>query len=187
MYSFSSSLMNLQVGSHYNFIETNRKLSFDRLLAYGKRLDIASGTAVRFEPGDCKTVTLVPISGARVVRGGNSIVNGPLKTHLLTPSVGIQAVENELASLRDDLVRRGFAHVPEPDAWTVSTEDTKVKRETYVGMFGPTVGDRVRLADTALWVEVEKDFVSELCCLVRYVAYGVIEDGIWRRSEVWGR
>ena len=62
----------IQVGSHYHFVETNRALAFDRKAAYGKRLDIPAGTAVRFEPGETKTVTLVTIGGRRVVRGGNN-------------------------------------------------------------------------------------------------------------------
>ena len=66
----------IQVGSHYHFLETNRALAFDRTLAYGHRLDIPAGTAVRFEPGESKTVTLVPIAGARIVRGGNAWVSG---------------------------------------------------------------------------------------------------------------
>ena len=68
----------VQVGSHYHFLETNRALSFDRPLAYGRRLDIPAGTAVRFEPGETKTVALVPIAGERVVRGGNAWVSGPV-------------------------------------------------------------------------------------------------------------
>lgn len=58
----------VQVGSHYHFIETNASLKFDRAHAYGKRLDIPAGTAVRFEPGETKTVQLVEIAGARVIR-----------------------------------------------------------------------------------------------------------------------
>src|SRR5437588_5946791 len=59
----------IQVGSHYHFVETNRALVFDRAAAYGKRLDIPAGTAVRFEPGETKTVALVAIGGRRVIRG----------------------------------------------------------------------------------------------------------------------
>src|SRR3954451_13282741 len=66
----------IQVGSHYHFIETNRALEFDRGAAYGCRLDIPAGTAVRFEPGETKRVTLVPIAGARVIRGGNGWADG---------------------------------------------------------------------------------------------------------------
>jgi urease subunit gamma/beta len=68
----------IQVGSHYHFVETNRALGFDRSAAYGMRLDIPAGTAVRFEPGETKTVTLVAIAGARVIRGGNAWVSGPV-------------------------------------------------------------------------------------------------------------
>src|SRR5919201_2022438 len=59
----------IQVGSHYHFVETNRALEFDREAAYGKRLDIPAGTAVRFEPGETKSVALVAIAGSRVMVG----------------------------------------------------------------------------------------------------------------------
>lgn len=68
----------VQVGSHYPFAETNRALQFDRSRAYGMRLDIPAGTAVRFEPGESKTVQLVAIAGAKVVRGGNALGDGPV-------------------------------------------------------------------------------------------------------------
>jgi urease subunit gamma/beta len=66
----------IQVGSHYHFVETNTALRFDRKAAYGMRLDIPAGTAVRFEPGEAKSVTLVPIAGDRVIRGGNAWASG---------------------------------------------------------------------------------------------------------------
>ena len=59
----------VQVGSHFHFAQTNRALAFDRTAAHGHRLDIAAGTAVRFEPGITRTVVLVPLAGARVVPG----------------------------------------------------------------------------------------------------------------------
>jgi urease subunit gamma/beta len=62
----------IQVGSHYHFVETNRALAFDRKTAYGMRLDIPAGTAVRFEPGETKTVSLVAIAGAKAIKGGNN-------------------------------------------------------------------------------------------------------------------
>jgi urease subunit beta len=68
----------VQVGSHYHFAETNSALSFDRDAALGQRLDIAAGTAVRFEPGQSREVRLVPFGGARVVYGFNQKVMGPL-------------------------------------------------------------------------------------------------------------
>ena len=69
----------IQVGSHYHFHETNAALKFDRKKAYGCRLNIAAGTAVRFEPGQARTVELVPLSGSRKVYGFTGKVNGPLK------------------------------------------------------------------------------------------------------------
>jgi urease subunit beta len=68
----------IQVGSHYHFFETNAALKFDRDKARGMRLDIAAGTAVRFEPGQTREVTLVPFSGARKVFGFNQKIMGAL-------------------------------------------------------------------------------------------------------------
>ena len=66
----------IQVGSHFHFYETNPALAFDRDAARGFRLDIPAGTAVRFEPGDTKTVELVAIGGNKVIRGGNNLADG---------------------------------------------------------------------------------------------------------------
>lgn len=68
----------VQVGSHYHFFEVNSALHFDRPAAYGMRLNIAAGTASRFEPGEEKEVTLVDFAGARRVYGHNGRVNGAL-------------------------------------------------------------------------------------------------------------
>jgi urease subunit beta len=68
----------VQVGSHYHFAETNPALSFDRAAARGMRLDIAAGTAVRFEPGQGRDVSLVPYGGGRTVYGFNKHVMGEL-------------------------------------------------------------------------------------------------------------
>ncbi|MGJ5676205.1 MAG: urease subunit beta [Nostochopsis sp.] len=70
----------IQVGSHFHFFEVNAALNFDREQARGMRLDIPAGTAVRFEPGDEKEVTLVPFSGTRQVYGFNARINGNLDT-----------------------------------------------------------------------------------------------------------
>lgn len=88
----------IQVGSHYHFIETNPALEFDRAVAYGKRLDIPAGTAVRFEPGDSKTVTCVEIAGDRVINGGNNLASGKYD-----PSRVDEIVENA--------TKLGFRHV----------------------------------------------------------------------------
>jgi urease subunit beta len=68
----------IQVGSHFHFFEVNRQLVFDRVLAYGMRLNVPAGTAVRFEPGDVRRVELVALGGHRVVHGLNGLVEGPL-------------------------------------------------------------------------------------------------------------
>jgi urease subunit beta len=68
----------VQVGSHYHFYETNEALVFDREQAYGRRLDIPAGTAVRFEPGQSREVALIPYAGGRRVFGFNGKVGGPL-------------------------------------------------------------------------------------------------------------
>jgi urease beta subunit len=66
----------IQVGSHFHFFEVNRALRFDRAAAYGMRLNIPAGTAVRFEPGDSKTVLLVEIGGSATIQGLNGLTNG---------------------------------------------------------------------------------------------------------------
>jgi urease subunit beta len=68
----------IQVGSHYHFAEANPALLFDRDAAYGRRLDIAAGTSVRFEPGIERVVTLIPLGGARIVAGLRGEVAGSL-------------------------------------------------------------------------------------------------------------
>ena len=68
----------VQVGSHYHFFEVNRSLAFDRAAAYGQRLNIPAGTAVRFEPGEEKEVELTTFAGARLAHGCNGLVEGPL-------------------------------------------------------------------------------------------------------------
>jgi urease subunit beta len=68
----------VQVGSHFHFFEVNKALVFDRETAYGMRLDLPAGTAVRFEPGEIKKVQLVELAGKREVYGGSALVNGEL-------------------------------------------------------------------------------------------------------------
>jgi urease subunit gamma/beta len=89
----------VQVGSHYHFVETNAALTFDRAAAYGFRLDIPAGTAVRFEPGETKTVTLVAIAGTRTVTGGNALATGPVTD------------QNRAAALAN-INRRNFGNSP---------------------------------------------------------------------------
>lgn len=72
----NTDLRPIQVGSHFHFVEANPRLKFDRDAAYGKRLDIPAGTAIRFEPGETKPVTLIDIAGNKVIRGGNNLADG---------------------------------------------------------------------------------------------------------------
>ncbi|RAL67934.1 hypothetical protein DID88_008659 [Monilinia fructigena] len=137
----------IQIGSHYHFIETNPQLEFDRIKAYGYRLDIPAGTSVRFEPGDTKTVTLVEIGGNRIIRGGN---------HIATGKVDISRVDEILVNLE----QAGFAHTPEPSGDAAYIDTIEMDRLAYAIMFGPTVGDTIRLGNTDLWIKVEKDLTS---------------------------
>eukprot|EP00897_Mesotaenium_endlicherianum_P000211 jgi/Mesen1/10190/ME000076S09699 len=91
----------IQIGSHYHFIEANPVLEFDRAAAYGMRLNILAGTAIRFEPGDTKSVVLVSIGGKRVVRGGNNLSDG-------------QVSPDRLAGIMNKIAASGFNHTPEP-------------------------------------------------------------------------
>jgi urease beta subunit len=68
----------IQVGAHYHFFEVNKDLKFDREQAFGMRPNIPSGTSIRFEPGDERTVTLVEMAGKKIVRGLNGLTNGDL-------------------------------------------------------------------------------------------------------------
>jgi urease subunit gamma/beta len=68
----------IQVGSHYHFVETNSALQFDRAKSYGMRLNIPAGSAVRFEPGEIKTVNLTEIAGKKIISGGRGLANGPV-------------------------------------------------------------------------------------------------------------
>jgi len=109
-------------------------------------LDIAAGTSVRFEPGDTKTVNCVEIGGRRVISGGNGIASG---------HVDVSRVDEITERLR----KGGFANTPEPAGDSAHIEPFKMSREAYCGMFGPSVGDLVRLGSTDLWIKVEKDYL----------------------------
>jgi urease subunit gamma/beta len=90
----------IQVGSHFPFAEANPYLKFDRAKAYGRRLDVPAGMAVRFEPGETRTVDLVEIAGRRVVHGGNALASGRVD-------------DAGRARLLEAARRRGFAHEEE--------------------------------------------------------------------------
>lgn len=125
-------------------IEANPQLDFDRLKAYGYFLDIAAGTSIRFEPGETKTVALVEIGGHRVIRGGNNIAPGRVDI-------------SRAKEIQKRLQEEEFAHTSEPQGDSDHISPFSMTREAYIGMFGPTVGDVVRLGSTNLWIKVEKD------------------------------
>lgn len=93
----------VQVGSHYHFFEVNRQLEFNRRLAYGMRLDIPSGTAVRFEPGETKRVRLVEIGGDRKGYGLNDLVNGNLDDNEVKEAALKRAVEKGFKGADSDV------------------------------------------------------------------------------------
>ncbi|KAJ1864479.1 Urease [Coemansia sp. RSA 989] len=135
----------IQIGSHYHFAEANAKLEMDRSIAYGRRLDIPAGTAVRFEPGDTRIVTLVDIAGNRIVYGGNGFAPGKVDFA-------------RVAEIVSEMQRRGACHMAQALEVTQRVPRPRtVDRATYAMTYGPTTGDRVRLGDTCLWAEVEWD------------------------------
>ncbi|MGO1781698.1 MAG: urease subunit alpha [Moraxellaceae bacterium] len=116
----------IQIGSHYHFFEVNEALSFDRESTRGYRLNIISGTAVRFEPGQQRDVELVAIAGKQHIYGFADKVMG---------AVDVKP--------------------------TKKTSQKRVDRRIHAEHFGPTTGDKVRLSDTNLWLEVEYDLTSQ--------------------------
>ncbi|KAL3222726.1 hypothetical protein MRX96_000617 [Rhipicephalus microplus] len=147
----------IQVGSHYPFIETNKYLVFDREKAYGMRLNIPAGMAIRFEPGDARNVPLVEISGSKIVRGGNNLCDGE--------------VSNRNLPLVMERVRaRGFGHRKQEQVH--ASKPHKMSRADYIASFGPTVGDRTHV----LVIEVEKDY-THYGDEVKFGGGKVIRDG----------
>nr|XP_006815240.1 PREDICTED: urease-like [Saccoglossus kowalevskii] len=134
----------IQIGSHYHFIEANKYLKFDRSATYGMRLNIAAGTAVRFEPGEVKDVSLVEIQGNKVIRGGNALCDG----------------DGNLEAIMDRIKKKGFHSESQSDSEKSqqSSAPVTISRSAYATTYGPTLGDKVQLGDTSLIVEVEKDF-----------------------------
>ncbi|CAK9022633.1 Urease (Urea amidohydrolase) [Durusdinium trenchii] len=120
----------IQVGSHYHFIETNKSLLFDREKAYGRRLNVPSGSAVRFEPGDSKVVSLVEIAGKKRVVSGNRLVDGVASADRL-PEV--------MARVESGSVRSSCWAAFGRETWS---EQMILARDRYAELFGPTVGDK---------------------------------------------
>lgn len=151
----------IQVGSHYHFIEVNPQLEFDRERAYGFRLDIPAGTSVRFEPGDTKTVRLVAIGGRRIIRGGNNVASGPVDMGLIKEIVSkMQAKGYAHMKALDEGDGNDDIFLVDPRGDGAHMDMVQMDRAAYATMFGPTTGDLVRLSNTNLWIQVERDMTS---------------------------
>jgi len=144
----------IQIGSHYHFYEVNDALSFEREQTRGYRLNIIPGTAVRFEPGQSREVELVAYAGKQEVYGFAGRVMG--------------AASSDAASDNTD------NKIPPV------TSQKKVSRHIYAEHFGPTTGDKVRLADTELWLQVEADLTSQLSTNIDQVE--ALENGAQARK-----
>lgn len=115
-----------QVGSHYLFLETNPALIFDRLFSYGTHLDIAAGTAVRFEPGERKTVSLVGVGGSKHLSGGSGLGSGPFEEAKRESVVREMVEKGGFGHRKQESVQEG--QVAEMDREVVSRSNAKADR-----------------------------------------------------------
>lgn len=153
----------IQVGSHYHFFEVNPALVFDRQPTKGYRLNIASGTAVRFEPGQGREVELVEYAGSKAIYGFRGDVMGPVDTESDAPSIASESILSEKKVSENKVSGRKVSGKNTVENSAEPNSDTSKKtmdRANYAQMFGPTVGDKIRLGDTELWIQVEKDFTT---------------------------
>jgi len=134
----------IQVGSHTHFSEANKALEFDREKSLGFHLNVPSGTSVRFEPGESKHVEIVEFGGTKTIFGFSGLVSGDLE------SKREEAVKN--------INENNFKNISENIEG--ESNSLEIPRNRYVELFGPTVGDKVRLADTDLVIEIEKDLIK---------------------------
>ena len=134
----------IQVGSHTHFSEVNKALEFDREKSLGFHLNVPSGTSVRFEPGDSKNVEVVEFGGTKTIFGFSGLVSGDLE------SKKQEAIKN--------INENNFKNISENVEY--ESNPLEISRNRYVELFGPTVGDKVRLADTELVMEIEKDMIK---------------------------
>ncbi|XP_035210623.1 urease-like isoform X1 [Stegodyphus dumicola] len=157
----------IQIGSHYNFIEANKHLVFDRAQSYGMRLDIPAGNAVRFEPGEVRQVTLVEIGGNKIVRGGNGLCDG------LIHNCNLRNVMQKIAD-------QHFGN--KVQEFQLAAKPCNISRYIYAKNYGPTVGDKVRLGDTSLVIEIEKDF-TEYGNECKFGGGKVLRDGLGQAAQ----
>ena len=134
----------IQVGSHTHFAEANKALEFDREKALGFHLNIPSGTSIRFEPGESKHVEVLEFGGSKTIYGFSGLVSGDLESKKDTAVKNIH--ENNFKNVLENV--------------EAESNPLQIPHNRYVELFGPTVGDRVRLADTDLVMEIEKDLIK---------------------------
>ncbi len=158
----------VQVGSDYHFFEVNSALEFDRDATLGMHLNIAAGTAVRFEPGGTHEVELCTYAGTGRLHGFSGLLNGSVRSHPARVEAVGRAMRQGFRGAGQEgpgatpAVRQARRHRASPAPGRRRRRDPTdmptLSRKQYADLFGPTVGDRFRLADTNLVVEVEKDF-----------------------------
>ena len=134
----------IQVGSHTHFAEANKALEFNREKSLGFHLNIPAGTSIRFEPGESKHVEIVEFGGTKTIYGFSGMVGGDLESKRESAIRNLH--EHEFKSSLDDVNEQ--------------SNSLEIPRSRYVELFGPTVGDKVRLADTDLIMEIEKDLIK---------------------------
>ena len=134
----------IQVGSHTHFAEVNKALEFNREKSLGFHLNIPAGTSIRFEPGESKHVEIVEFGGTKTIYGFSGMVGGDLESKRESAIRNLH--EHEFKSSLDDVNEQ--------------SNSLEIPRSRYVELFGPTTGDKVRLADTDLIMEIEKDLIK---------------------------
>ena len=134
----------IQVGSHTHFAEANKALEFNREKSLGFHLNIPAGTSIRFEPGESKHVEIVEFGGTKTIYGFSGMVGGDLESKRESAIRNLH--EHEFKSSLDDVNEQ--------------SNSLEIPRSRYVELFGPTTGDKVRLADTDLIMEIEKDLIK---------------------------
>jgi len=134
----------IQVGSHTHFAEANKALEFNREKSLGFHLNIPAGTSIRFEPGESKHVEVVEFGGTKTIYGLSGMVGGDLESKR----------ESAIKNLHEHGFKSSLGEVNE------QTGSLEMERGRYVELFGPTIGDKVRLADTDLIMEIEKDLIK---------------------------
>ena len=134
----------IQVCSHTHFAEANKALEFNREKSLGFHLNIPAGTSIRFEPGESKHVEIVEFGGTKTIYGFSGMVGGDLESKRESAIRNLH--EHEFKSSLDDVNEQ--------------SNSLEIPRSRYVELFGPTTGDKVRLADTDLIMEIEKDLIK---------------------------